>query len=164
MAVLGTQAEPASSMPSTRFCTSARGWIGVALASLIASAGVPTRHPANAEPAALVLRLQLAECNAAAEAFRRDHGHWPGLEPGPALEPSASVAQLRQDLTGPRSTRPPYLSSWPKHPATGSSHVRQLQGGPTVLEEGTLPAWTWRPSTGQIASDPLTGQPRTTSR
>lgn len=136
----------------------------MALAGLIASAGVPSRHPAEIAPATLALRLQLAECNAAAEAFRRDHGRWPGFEPGPALEPAASVEQLRRDLTGPRQPRPPYLSSWPTHPSTGSGHVRQLQGGPTVLEEGTLPAWTWRPSTGRIDSDPLTGQPRTTSR
>lgn len=145
-------------MPSPRFRTGPRGWVGVAVAAAIVGAGVPTQRSTDAQE--LVLRLRLAECNAATEAYRRDHGQWPGHAPGPALEPPASVELLLGDLTQPKRARSPYLGSWPIHPVTGSRHIRRLDDGPTVLEEGVRPAWTWRPSTGQIASDPMTRQDR----
>lgn len=140
-------------MPSPRIRTGARGWVGVALATTILGSGVPARRSQDAGE--LVLRLRLAECNSATEAYRRDHGRWPGHEPGPGLEPAARVELLVRDLTLPNPARTPYLGSWPAHPETGSSHIRRLENGPAKLDADTLPAWTWRPSTGQIASDPL---------
>lgn len=127
--------------------------LGITLALGVASLGVPQRaHRPSAKHALMgQLELNAQELQLAAEAFRRDHGHWPGFEDGPALEPRASIQLLRRDLL---ERSPRYISSWPPHPITGSVHIRRMDRPMEASQPSRLPAWTWNPSSGLLQPDP----------
>lgn len=133
--------------------------LGISLALGVAAVGVPERaHRPSAKALVLgQLELQAQELQAAAEAFRRDHGHWPGFEDGPSLEPRASVQLLRRDLL---ESSPHYLSSWPVHPLTNSDHIRRTDRPLEPRQQGTKPAWTWNPDAGLLQADPSTLPPK----
>lgn len=138
-----------------------QGLLGCALALAIIGIGLPSKAASDGGESAQDLRLDLMvqEWNAAAEAYRRDHGRWPGLQPGPMLERPASVEQLREDLLSRKRPAPPYLAEWPVHPLTGSTNVRVLDGNSTLSDNALIPGWIWRPDLGQIRSDPRVLQP-----
>ncbi|MFT7678881.1 MAG: hypothetical protein ACI8QC_002879 [Planctomycetota bacterium] len=127
--------------------------LGVALSLGVVSMGVPERAGRPSVKRAVLgqLELQTQELQGAAEAFRRDHGHWPGFEDGPALEPRASVQLLRRDLL---ERSPHYLSNWPLHALTGSDHIRRTDRPADTILQATRPAWLWTPSSGLLQPAP----------